>query len=159
MGEAEVDVFLEFPFFFYDPTDVGNLMSGSSTSLEPSLQIWKFSVSVLLNSSLKDFEHYLASMWNEHNCTVVWTFFGISLPWDWNENWPFPVPWPLLSSPNLLAYWVQDVNSIIFRIWNSSAGIPSPPLTLFVVILPMAHLTSHSRMSGSRWVITPSACY
>ena len=43
-----------------------------------------------------------------------------------------------------------------FRIWNSSAGIPSPPLALFVVMLPKAHLTSHSRMSGSRWVITPS---
>ena len=43
-----------------------------------------------------------------------------------------------------------------FRIWNSSAGSPSPPLALFVVMLPKAHLTSHSRMSGSRWVITPS---
>ena len=43
-----------------------------------------------------------------------------------------------------------------FRIWNSSTGIPSPPLTLFIVLLPKAHLTSHSRMSGSRWVITPS---
>ena len=43
-----------------------------------------------------------------------------------------------------------------FRIWNSSAGIPSPPLALFVVMLPKAHLTSHSRMSGSRWLITPS---
>ena len=43
-----------------------------------------------------------------------------------------------------------------FRIWNSSTGIPSPPLALFIVILPKAHLTSHSRMSGSRWVITPS---
>ena len=43
-----------------------------------------------------------------------------------------------------------------FRIWNSSTGIPSPPLVLFVVMLPKAHLTSHSRMSGSRWVITPS---
>ena len=42
-----------------------------------------------------------------------------------------------------------------FRIWNSSTGIPSPPLALFIVMLPMAHLTSHSRMSGSRWVITP----
>ena len=40
-----------------------------------------------------------------------------------------------------------------FRIWNSSTGIPSPPLALFVVMLPNAHLTSHSRMSGSRWVI------
>ena len=43
-----------------------------------------------------------------------------------------------------------------FRIWNSSTGIPSPPLALFVVMLPKAHLTSHLRMSGSRWVITPS---
>ena len=42
-----------------------------------------------------------------------------------------------------------------FRIWNSSTGIPSPPLALFVVMLPKAHLTSHSRMSGSRWVIIP----
>ena len=40
-------------------------------------------------------------------------------------------------------------------IWNSSTGIPSPPLVLFVVMLPKAHLTSHSKMSGSRWVITP----
>ena len=43
-----------------------------------------------------------------------------------------------------------------FRIWNSSTGIPSPPLVLFVVMFPKAHLTSHSRVSGSRWVITPS---
>ena len=43
-----------------------------------------------------------------------------------------------------------------FRIWNSSTGIPSPPLALFVVMLSKAHLTSHSRMSGSRWVIRPS---
>ena len=43
-----------------------------------------------------------------------------------------------------------------FRFWNSSTGIPSPPLVLLIVILPKAHLTSHSRMSGSRWVITPS---
>ena len=43
-----------------------------------------------------------------------------------------------------------------FRIWNSSTGIPSPPLALFLVMLPKAHLTLHFRMSGSRWVITPS---
>ena len=42
-----------------------------------------------------------------------------------------------------------------FRIWNSSVGIPSPPLAFFIVMLPKAHLTLHSRMSGSRWVITP----
>ena len=43
-----------------------------------------------------------------------------------------------------------------FRIWNSSTGIPSPPLALFLVVLSKAHLTSHSRMSGPRWVIAPS---
>ena len=43
-----------------------------------------------------------------------------------------------------------------FRIWNSSTGIPSPLLALFIVMLPKAHLSSHSRMSGSRWMITPS---
>ena len=46
-------------------------------------------------------------MWNEHNCTVVWTFFVTALLWNWNENWPFPVLWPLLSFPILQAYWVQ----------------------------------------------------
>ena len=68
----------------------------------------------LLKPSLKDFEHHLSSMWNELNCTVVSTFFGITLLWDWNENWPFPVLWWLLSFPNLLAYWVQHFYSLIF---------------------------------------------
>ena len=75
-------------------------------------------------------------MWDECNCVVVWAFFGIAFLWDWNENWPFPVLWPLLNFPNLLAYWVQSS----FRIWNSSTGIPSPPLALFVLMLPKAHL-------------------
>ena len=82
----EADVFLEFRCFFYDPTDVVNLISGSSAFSKPSLNIWKFLVHVLLKPSLKDFEHYIASMWNECNCTVVWAFFGIALLWDWNEN-------------------------------------------------------------------------
>ena len=94
---------------------------------------------------------------DECNCVVVWAFFGISFLWDWNANWPFPVLWPRLSFPNLLAYWVQHFHSIIFRMWNSSTGIPSPPLAFFVVMIPKAHSTSHSRMSGSRWVI-PSSC-
>ena len=69
--------------------------------------IWTFSIHILLKPSLKAFEHYLASMWNEYNCLVVETFFGIALLWDWNESWPFPGLWPILSFPNLLAYWVQ----------------------------------------------------
>ena len=63
-------------------------------------------------------------MLHECNCVVVWAFFGIVFLWDWNENWAFPVLWPLLSFPNLLAYWVQHFHSIIFQDlkqlkWNS----------------------------------------
>ena len=110
----EAEVFLEFPCFFYDPTDVGNLISVSCAFSKPSLYIWKFLVHVLLKPSLRDFEHCLASVWSMCNCLVVWAFFGIAFLWDWNENWPFPVLWPLLSFPNLLAYWVQHFHSIIF---------------------------------------------
>ena len=117
----------------------------------------KFSVHVLMKSSLKDFEHYLASMWNEWNCTVVWTLFSIALLWDWiwkkklnffqscGHCWVFQICWHIEHS---------DL-SIIFRVLSSSAGIPSPLLVLFVVMLPKAHLTSHPMMSGSRWVIIP----
>ena len=114
INEAEVDVLLEFSCFFYDPMDVHNLIFGSSAFSKSSLYIWKFSVQVLLEPSLEDFEYYLASMWYECNCAVVWTFFGIVLLWDWNENWPFWVLWPLVSFPNLLTCWVQHFNSIIF---------------------------------------------
>ena len=114
VNEAETDVFLKSPCFFYVPTNVGNLISGSSAFSKSRLYIRKFWVHVLLKPILKDFEHYLASMWNEHNYTVVWAFFGIVLLWDWNENWPLPVLCPLLSFPNLLTYWVQHFNSIIF---------------------------------------------
>ena len=114
VSKAEVDVFLEPSCFLDDLTDVGNLISGSSAFSKSSLCIWKFLVQILLKPSLKDFDHYLASMRNKCNCTVVWTFFGISFLSDWNENWCFPVLWPLLSFPNLLAYWVQHIHSIIF---------------------------------------------
>ena len=97
-----------------------------------------------LKPDLENFEHYFANVWNECNCAVVWTFFGIALLWDWDENWPFPVLWPLLSFPNSLAYWEQHLHSIIFQDlkqlnWNSITS------TSFVwVIFPKAHLTSHS---------------
>ena len=79
VNEAEVDVFLEFSCFLYDPMDAGNLISDSSTFSKSSLYIWKFSVNVLLKSSLKDFEHNLTSMQNEHDCGVFLTFFGIAI--------------------------------------------------------------------------------
>ena len=91
VNKAEVDVFLEFSCFFYDPKDVGTLITGSSAFSKPSLNIWKFSIHILLKTSLENFEHYFANVWDECKCVVVWTFFGIAFLWNWNENWPFPV--------------------------------------------------------------------
>jgi len=112
--KAEVDIFLEFSCFFYDPMDVDSLISASSVFSKSNLNIWKILVPVLLKPSLENFEHYFASVWDECNCVVVWKFFGIAFLWDWNENWHFPVLWPLLSFPNVLAYWVQHFDSITF---------------------------------------------
>ena len=108
-----VDVFLELSCFFNDPVNVGNFISDSSAFSKSSLNIWKFTVHILLKPGLENFEHYFASLWDECNCAVVWTFFGIAFLWDWNENWPLPVLWPLLGFPNMLAYWVQHFDSII----------------------------------------------
>ena len=62
VNEAELDVFLELSCFFYDPADVGNLISGSSAFSKATLNIWKFSVHVLLKPSLENFDHYFASV-------------------------------------------------------------------------------------------------
>ena len=83
--EAEIDVFMEFSCFSYDPVDVGHLISGFSIFSKPSFYILKFSVHILLKTSLKDFKHYLASIWNEFSGMVVWTYFGIALLWERNE--------------------------------------------------------------------------
>ena len=116
-----VNNFLELFCFFYDPTDVGNLISGSSAFSKFSLYIWKFLVHVLLKPSLKDLEHYLACKWNECNHVVVWTFFGIALLSDLNESWLFPVLWPLLSFPNLMSYWLMKKYNISFHCSESHA--------------------------------------
>ena len=62
VNEVEVDVFMEFPCFFCDPADVGNLISGSSAFSKSTLYIWKFSVRVLLKPNVNDFDHCLASL-------------------------------------------------------------------------------------------------
>jgi len=103
VSKAEAGVFLEFACFFCDPLDVGNLIAGSSAFSKSRLNTWNFLVHVLLKPGSENFEHYFTSIWDECNCAVVWAFFGIAFLWDWNENWLFPVLWPLLSFPNLLA--------------------------------------------------------
>ena len=96
VNKAEIDVFLEHSCFFDYPVDIGNLISGSSAFLKTSLNIWKFTVQILLKPGLKNFEHYFTSVWDECNGAVVWAFFGIAFLRGCNENWPFPVLWPLL---------------------------------------------------------------
>ena len=153
-NEAEVDVFLELSCFFYDPTVICNLIFGSSAFSKSSLNVWKFLVHVLLKPSLKNFEHYFASVWDECNCVVVWTFCGIAFLWEGNwlfqscgHCWVFQICWHSECG---------TFTASSFRIWYNSAGIPSPQLALSIVMLPKAHLTSHAVMSGSRWVISPS---
>jgi len=62
VNKAEVDIFLELSCFFYDPTHVGNLICGFSTSSKSNLNIWKFSVHVLLKPDLENLEHYFAGV-------------------------------------------------------------------------------------------------
>ena len=104
VNKAETDVFLEFPCLSDDPTDVVNLISGSSAFPKTILNIWKFTVHILLKLGLESFECYFTRVWDECNCVVIWSFFGIGFLWDWNKSWQFLVLWPLLSFPNLLAY-------------------------------------------------------
>ena len=110
LNKGEIDVFLELSCFFDDPTDVGNLISGSSAFSKSSLNIWNFMYCWSL--AWRIFEHYFARVWDECNCRIVGAFFSISFLWDWNENWPFPVLWPLLSFPNLLTNVSKSVKEI-----------------------------------------------
>ena len=93
VNKTEVDVLLELFYFFDDPTDVGNLISGSSAFSKSSLNVWKFTVHVLLKPGLENFEHYFASVWGECNCVVVWAFFGIAfyLGLEWKLSFSSPV--------------------------------------------------------------------
>ena len=134
--------------------DIGSWISGSSACSKSSLYIWKFLVHILLKPSLENSEHYFASLWNECNCAVVWIFFGTAFLWDWNETdlfqsychcWIFQICCHIECSTLMVSS---------FSIWNNSAGIISPPLALFIVMLLKVCLTSHSRLFGSRWVIT-----
>ena len=146
VNKAKVDVFLELSCIFDDPADVGNLTSGSSAFSKSNLNIWKFTVHVLLKPNLENFELYIACVWDEYNYAVVWTLFGIAFIWDWNENWPFPVLWSLLSFTDLLVYWVQHLKQL-HRIhrkyypkeWNTNSLIKSkntgmPSITILLSI-------------------------
>ena len=136
VNKSEVNVFLELSCFFDDPANVGNLISHSSAFYKSSLNMWKFTVHVLLKPGLENFEHYFTSMWDECNCVVVWdslalSFFGIGMKSDLYQSCGhcsvFQICWHTECS---------TFTATSFRIWNSSTGIPSPPLALFIVMLP-----------------------
>ena len=129
--EAEVDFFPECLFILHDPTKASNLISSSSAYSKPSLNAWRCSVHILLKHTLNDFKHNLASTWNDHNWTVVWTFFAIALLWDWSENWLFPV---LLSFPKLGAG--RHSEKVQRRKENSLIGYRLAPRWMFVTCCP-----------------------
>ena len=140
VNKEEIHVFLKLFCFFYKQRML-SIWSLVPLPFLSSLNIWKFMVHVLLRPGLENCEHYFASVWDECNCAVVWAFFGIAFLWDWNVNWPFP------SCGHCWVFqicWHIECSTFTassFRIWNSSTGIPSPPLALFIVILPKVHLT------------------
>ena len=127
VNKAEIDVFWELSCFYDDPADIGNLISGSSAFSKTSLDIWKFMVHILLKLGLENFEHYFTSVWDECQCVVVWASFGIGMKTDLflscGRYWVFQICWHIECS---------TLTASSFRIWNSSTGIPSPPLALFV---------------------------
>ena len=114
-------------WFGYCWSLIGRILSLTLLACEMSALVWSF----------------------EHSLTLP--SFGIGMKTDLFNScghcWIFQICWPIVCS---------TLTASSFRIWNSSAGILSPPLALFIVMLPKAHLTLHSRMSGSRWVITSS---
>ena len=82
VNKAEVDVFLELSWFYDDPADVGNLIPGSSAFSKSSVNIWKFTVHVLLKPGLEKFEHYFASVWDECNTlSIFWHCLSLGLEW------------------------------------------------------------------------------
>ena len=128
VNEAEVDVFLKFSCFIYDPVDVGNLFSGSSAFSKFSLNIWKFLVHLLLMPGLENFEHYFDSVrWVQLggilNILLALPFFETGMKLIFFlcfGHWCiFQIGWHIECNTLTASY---------FRIWTSSTGISSPPL-------------------------------
>ena len=135
--------------------DVGNLISGSSSFSKSSLKsesswftyCWSLTRK-MLSITLLACEMSTIVQWFEQSLTLP--FLGIGMKPDLFQSCDH-----CLVFQNFWHVECSTLTASSFRIWNRSAGIPSPPLALFLLMLPKGHLTLHSRMSGSRWVIIP----
>ena len=135
--------------------DVGNLTFGSSTFSKSNLNIWVFLFIYCWSLAWRILSITLLACEMSkicHSLNILWHCASLGLEWkqlfqSCGHCWVFQICWHIECS---------TLAASSFRIWNSSTGIPSPPLVLFVVMLSKAYLTSHSRMSDSRWVIIPS---
>ena len=123
------------------------------------LAIWSLVPLPFLKPAWTSWSLWFTSCWSlvENFECVRWAQLcgSLSILWHWNENWLFQSCGPSCIFQICWHIECSTFTASSIRIWNSSTDIPSPPLALFVVMLPKAHLTSHSRMFGSRWVITP----
>ena len=111
---------------------------------------WTSGSSWFSKPGLDNLEYDLVNVCDECNCAFLWALFGIGMKTGLFQTcghcWNFQIGCHIECS---------TFTASSFRIWNSSTGIPSPPLAMFIVMLPKVHLTSHSRMFGSRWVMAP----
>ena len=131
VNKAEIDGFLELSCFFPYPADVGNLISGSSAFAKTSMNIWKFTVHILLKSGLENFEYYFTSMWDECNCAVVWAFFGIAFLWIGMKSdlfqscghcWVFQICWHIdCTWPIYLVYCLpSSLEGLFYSLLSTS---------------------------------------
>ena len=155
VNKEEVDIFLELSCSFNNRIGIGSLISGSSAFSKSSLNIWKFTIHyywslswrilsiTLIASETRAIVQYLS---------ILWHCLSFGLEWKWTFSSPVAtVEFSIFAA--ILNAALSQHHLLGFEI--AQTGIPSPPLSLFIVMLPKAHLTSHSRMPGCWWVITP----
>ena len=118
VNKPKVVIFLELSCFFYNPMDVGNLISDSSAFCKSSLNIWKFMVHVMLKPGLENFEHYFVSMWDECTCVVQFSRSAIS-----DSLWPQDC-----STPGLPVHHQIPESTQTHVHWVGNAIQPSQPL-------------------------------